>query len=223
LLATVRFDPARDELWTVGDLVNRGPDSAAVLRLWRDVGGRGVVGNHDVYALRAWEGAIPREADDTLADLFAAPDAADLFASLASLPGLVLLPGPPEGGICLVHAGLHPQWTDLEAVARRLGEGAGRTGRRDDDALRFATLVRCCTKEGTRSKWAGPPEECPPPARPWDELYSGARFVVHGHWAKRGVHRTARVLGLDSACAWGGPLTAWCAEEDRLVQVPARG
>ncbi len=48
LLEAVRFDPARDELVSVGDLVNKGPDSLAVLRLWHDVEGRGVLGNHDV-------------------------------------------------------------------------------------------------------------------------------------------------------------------------------
>jgi bis(5'-nucleosyl)-tetraphosphatase (symmetrical) len=222
LLRQIRFDPARDELWAVGDLVNRGPDSAEALRLWRDVGGRGVVGNHDLYALRAHAGDIPREADDTLAPLFAAPDAAELLARLAGLPGLLLLPAPPSGGICLVHAGLHPAWSDLDALARRLSGSSLEAVRRGDPALRFATLARCCSPDGEHSPWTGAPEDCPPPARPWDEFYRGERFVVHGHWAKRGVYRTARTLGLDSSCAWGGPLTAWCAEEDRLVQVRAR-
>lgn len=220
LLAAIRFDPGADELWAVGDLINRGSDSAATLRLWRDVGGRGVVGNHDLYALRAHAGEIDREVD-TLTPLFEAADGPQLLARLAALPGLILLPGPPAGGICLVHAGLHPKWDDLDEIAARLGEGAGAPGRRVDPALRFATLVRCCTPEGARSDWAGPPDKCPPPARPWDELYRGERFVVHGHWAKRGVHRTERILGLDSSCVGGGVLTAWCAEEDRLVQVPS--
>ena len=30
LLALIRFDPAHDRVYFVGDLVNRGPDSAAV-------------------------------------------------------------------------------------------------------------------------------------------------------------------------------------------------
>ena len=221
LLAEIRFAPGTDELYSVGDLVNRGPDSLSALRLWRDVGGRGVIGNHDIYALRAHAGEIDREVD-TLSELFAAADGAELLARVADLPVLQLLPGPPAGGICLVHAGIHPSWTDLHAIAPRLEEGAGAPGRRLDPAVRFATLVRCCTPDGARSDWAGPARQCPPPARPWDEWYRGTHFVVHGHWAKRGVHRTARVLGLDSSCAGGGPLTAWCAEEDRLVQVPHR-
>ena len=32
LLTRIGFDPDRDQLWFTGDLVNRGPDSAAVLR-----------------------------------------------------------------------------------------------------------------------------------------------------------------------------------------------
>ena len=63
LLSEVSFDPARDELWCLGDLVNRGPDSLETARLWRDVGGRGVLGNHEVYALLVRAGAWPRKRD----------------------------------------------------------------------------------------------------------------------------------------------------------------
>ena len=73
LLNEIRFDRERDELWCVGDVVNRGPDSAAAVRLWRDVGARGVLGNHDVYAVLAGSGAWQRKRD-TLDDLFSAPD-----------------------------------------------------------------------------------------------------------------------------------------------------
>ena len=47
-------------------------------------------------------------------------------------------------------------------------------------------------------------------------------MLVFGHWARKGlVHRTW-VRGLDTGCVWGGRLTAWIAEDDRLVSVPAR-
>lgn len=54
-----------------------------------------------------------------------------------------------------------------------------------------------------------------------DDLYSGDAFIVHGHWARRGYYRGAHTMGLDSGCVYGGPLTAWCQDEDRIVQVPS--
>ena len=227
LLAQIRFDPARDELWCLGDLINRGPESLATLRLWRDVGGRGVLGNHDTYALLARSGCWPRK-QDTLAELFAAPDAEPLLARLRALPVLAHLPGPrgcAEPDVWVVHGGLDPRWTDLAAVA-----AAADAGPHDDDWLtsttvNFATRVRCCTASGERSKFDRDPAQCPPPFRPWDQFYRGAALVVHGHWAWRGHYRNPpggpRTMGLDSGCVYGGELTAWCQEEDRVVQVKA--
>ena len=61
LLKLVDFDPARDELWAAGDIVNRGPDSLATARLWRELGGRGVI-VHGAVAVSA--GLIGQEMGD---------------------------------------------------------------------------------------------------------------------------------------------------------------
>ena len=60
------------------------------------------------------------------------------------------------------------------------------------------------------------------PFRPWDDFWAGPRTVVFGHWARRGLVQTEFARGLDTGCVWGGSLTAWIAEEDRIVSVPAR-
>jgi len=85
-----------------------------------------------------------------------------------------------------------------------------------------ATRIRCCKPDGERHRFTGPPDGCPAGFVPWDTLYRGPTLIVHGHWAMRGYFRTERVLGLDSGCVYGGPLSAWCQDEDRVVQVPAR-
>ena len=100
LLQVTHFDPARDEMWCAGDLINRGPDSLATARLWRDIAGRGVIGNHEVYALCARSGRWPRKRDQLQA-LYDAPDGDELLARLRSLPALVKLPsnGAPVGDV----------------------------------------------------------------------------------------------------------------------------
>lgn len=224
LLKKIEFDAARDEVWCLGDLVNRGPDSLGAVRLWRDIGGRGVIGNHDIYALLVHSGRWPRK-HDTLGPLFAAPDGPALLQRLRELPALSFLPATPGSGgrdVWVVHAGLDPRWRDLHAAAARINAPP-----HDDDWLEspdvsFATRVRCCTASGERSKFDRRPEDCPPPYKPWDALYSGDTLVVHGHWAWRGHYRGARTIGLDSGCVYGGVLTAWCQDEDRVVQVPSR-
>lgn len=221
LLEAVQFNEHSDELWACGDLINRGPDSLATVRRWRELGGRGVIGNHEIYALLARSGRWPRK-PDTLDPLFAAPDAEQLCASLRALPALAFLPGAGASpDVWLVHAGLHPHWQDLHALAATLEASP-----HDDDWLvsepvSFATRVRCCTATGERSRFDRLPQDCPAPFRPWDEFYTGAATIVHGHWAWRGHYRGPRTIGLDSGCVYGGPLTAWCMEEDRIVQVPA--
>ena len=109
----------------------------------------------------------------------------------------------------LIHAGIHPRWDE-----EKLG------GELDDDEIDFAVNVRYCTAAGER-----PPSDWPPPDvpyRPWDEFYAGKKRVVFGHWARRGLDVTDTVIALDSGCVYGHALSAWIAEEDRIVQVPGR-
>ncbi len=222
LLTAIRFDPAHDELWCVGDLVNGGPDSLATLRLWQSIGGRGVIGNHEVYTLCAHSGRWPRKRD-TLDGLYAAPDADALLGALRALPLLQWLPADDGGpATWAVHGGVSPLWTDLHALAQRVNPLPHDDDWLESDEVSFATRVRCCSPTGERHRYDLGPEGCPPGYRPWDALYVGEAVVVHGHWARRGHYRGARTVGLDSACVYGGQLTAWCQQEDRVVQVPSR-
>jgi bis(5'-nucleosyl)-tetraphosphatase (symmetrical) len=223
LLERVRFDERRDELWSVGDLVNRGPDSLAALRLWRDVAGRAVIGNHEVHALLVHGRRRLPKPGDTLERLFRDRDASRWMAQLRALPILVRLEGAgDDDGVWLVHAGLDPRWDDLHELMQRGVEADHDDAWLESEEVACATRIRCCTADGERSKHSEGPATCPPPFAPWDQFYRGRERVVHGHWAARGSYRGGRTIGLDSGCVWGGPLTAWCHEEDRFEQVPSR-
>ncbi len=107
--------------------------------------------------------------------------------------------------LIMVHAGLHPRWD--EAHLTRLS-AADRN---------YAVNVRYCDAEGRQPESDWPPPG--PPFRPWDDFYRGSKRVVFGHWARRGLVLRPQCVGLDTGCVYGGKLSAWIAEEDRIVQV----
>jgi bis(5'-nucleosyl)-tetraphosphatase (symmetrical) len=245
LLARLKFSPDRDRLWFVGDLVNRGPDSLATLRLVRALGDNAVVvlGNHDLHLLAVAYGVQRRRRSDTLDAVLAASDRDALIEWLQLQPLAYL-----EGDDLMVHAGLVPQWT----AARTLALAAEVSGalRRDPRALfkhmygdeperwderlagaeraRFIinvlTRLRLCTADGRVDIGSkGPPPPPSSPLRPWFEHPQRASRnvrVIFGHWSALGLVQRPGLLGLDSGCVWGGALTAADLDSDRpLVSV----
>ncbi len=213
LLEALRFDPADDELQPVGDLVNRGPDSLGVLRLLRAHRTGGVLGNHDVHLLRVAAGLREAREDDTFGDVLAAPDREELLAWLREIPFVRKWPD-----VWMVHAALHPAWSDPEQELRGLDPLA------HHPAIDFATRARYSNPSGDRPRSDWPPPHAP--YAPWFEHWFESRVgdhrtVVYGHWARMDLVLRPRLRGLDSGCVWGGHLSAWIAEEDRIVQVKA--
>ena len=75
LLDSIGFSPSRDTVYLLGDLVNRRPDSAAVLRRSMRHGDaiRCLLGNHDLHLLAAAAGARKPSRRDTLTSVLDAP------------------------------------------------------------------------------------------------------------------------------------------------------
>ncbi|AGX87278.1 symmetrical bis(5'-nucleosyl)-tetraphosphatase [Candidatus Symbiobacter mobilis] len=143
LLERLDFDPSRDTLYPLGDLVNRGPDSAGVLRKLMGYGHavQCVLGNHDLHLLVVACGARKPARSDTLDSILAAPDRDALLAWLRAQP-LARTVAWGTGTALLVHAGVLPQWTveqtleladEVHAVLR--GPGGGMGDRGEGDAL----------------------------------------------------------------------------------------
>jgi bis(5'-nucleosyl)-tetraphosphatase (symmetrical) len=236
LLEALRFRADSDRLWFVGDLVNRGPDSLAVLRRVRSLGDAATValGNHDLHLLAVALGVAPIRADDTLGDILAAPDRDALLEWLAARP---LFHEDAALNVCMLHAGLAPQWDleltrqcarELEAAltsdpgklfARLYGDQPDHWDQvhNAEDRLRFITncftRLRYVDADGRlmlRAK--GSPKKYQGKSLiPWFEA-AAARWrgprVVFGHWSTLGFFSNADVTGLDTGCVWGGSLTA---------------
>jgi bis(5'-nucleosyl)-tetraphosphatase (symmetrical) len=228
LLTELRYDPRRHALYYCGDLVNRGPRSLDALRLARETAAGAVLGNHDLHLIARAAGGRESKPLDTLDDVLGAEDGAQLVAWLQSRPVII-----EWDDLVLVHAGIHPRWTDLKAVNTRVAERLDPHDPFTDPDLRFATTARFCDPEGNQPPWKlvraayeAAPEDIAtsiiPPFAPWDSYWPGPRTIVFGHWAQRGLVRGEFARGLDTGCVWGGNLTAWIAEEDRVVSVPAR-
>ncbi len=244
LLDKCAFDPARDRLWLVGDLVNRGPHSLAVLRFVKGLGPRAitVLGNHDLHLLVVAAGHVELRRDDTLDAILRAPDRDELIDWLRRRKLM-----HAEGGYALVHAGLLPQWTIAKALGlarevevtlqdpgcdeflrRMYGDKPDRWN--DDLAgisrLRVITNVltrlRICTPDGKMEfSHKGKPVRLPRGYAPWFSVparRSRGTCVIFGHWAALGLYTEPDVISLDTGCVWGGSLSALRLPGRHLVQ-----
>lgn len=246
LLEKIRFDPREDKILLVGDLINRGPDSLAVLRWARGMKNRvtAVLGNHDVHLLRVAAGGSVLRKKDTLNEVLEAPDRDELLAWLKTRPLTVM-----DDKTLIVHAGLLPQWSVQEAVA--LGREVEECLRSDESneflrslsgpslsawnkhlkgferlrvALSVFTRLRVCTPEGEMDlSFTGPPDKAPDGFLPWylvPDRKNRNHTVVFGHWAANGFMMKENVIGLDSGCVWGNSLSAVRLEDRSVYQVP---
>lgn len=249
LLDYLKFDPAADRLWFVGDLVNRGPDSLKVVRFVKGLGEAAatVLGNHDLHLVMQAEGFGKANKEDTLAEVLAAPDRDELIAWLRAQPLFHC-----ENGWGMVHAGLLPAWDVAQAQALSDEVHAALTAPdyrdflahlwgsepaawRDDltgwDRLRVIvnamTRMRFVWPDGRMEFRApgakGPPERGPAGCLPWFEApgrKSADHLIICGHWSALGFKETPTLLALDSGCLWGGALTAVRLEDRRVFQMP---
>ncbi len=245
LLEKIAFSPSRDRLVLLGDLVNRGPESAAVLRRVAAYGGAAdcLLGNHDLSLLAVAHGSRAQHRNDTLDTVLQAPDRAALLDWLRHQRMAL-----HAHGLLMVHGGVLPQWdlaqtlalaAEVETVLRGaqltdfLAQMYGNEPASWDDALAGAarlrvivnalTRLRYCTPEGVMNlKASGGLQDAPEGFMPWFDVpgrrTAGVR-IAFGHWSTLGFVQRADILSLDTGCVWGGCLSAWRLDTGELVQV----
>jgi len=235
LLERVDYQPQQDQLWFVGDLVNRGPKSLETLRFVKSLENCVcVLGNHDLHLLAVAYGHADCADLDTLDPILAASDKDQLLTWLRQRP---LLHHDESRQLTMVHAGFAPEWDlDLATVCatevqellcsnRYLDYFAHMYGDKPkvwDNELHGWERMRFITNCFTRLRYVndrgelalkqkGPLASKPDNMQAWFQLAqrrSKQHKIVFGHWSTLGLHESDNILAIDSGCLWGGSLTA---------------
>ena len=248
LLDVAGFDGARDRLWLVGDVVNRGKQSLATLR-WLHQNRAMitlVLGNHDIHLLAANTGAIKPKPDDTINEILRAEDGDELCNWLRTMPLAHY-----ENDYLMVHAGVLPMW-DADRVMRLAAEASAAIngeqwyafakvlyGDMPDNWLatlqgfdrwrvivNALTRLRVCADDGKMFlRFSGAPDDAPKGTRPWFDIprrKTAKVKMICGHWAALGLVQRDNLLALDTGAFWRGRLTAARLEDNRIFHCDAR-
>jgi protein phosphatase len=199
---SVATHPAGRTAVFVGDLVDRGPDTPAVLRLVMGMAAAGtalsVAGNHEAKLVRALRGRDVTRGHglaESLAQLAASPEdfANEAAAFMDKLLGHVVL---DDGKLVVAHAGLpEAMHGRASAAVRAFALYGDTTGETDEFGL--------------------------PVRYPWAEDYRGKAAVVYGHTPVLEATWVNGTICIDTGCVFGGKLTALRYPERELVSVPA--
>ena len=195
--------PEGRKLVFVGDLVDRGPDSPAVLRLIMQViakrKGFCVIGNHDDKLMRKLMGRnvnINHGLDVTLEQLEKEPPHFPMQVRrfFETMPYYLSL---DNKNLLVAHAGLPEKYH-------------GQIGKKVRDLCLFGLTT-------------GKLDEAGLPVRlNWAKDYAGSPLVVYGHTPVREPNWQNNTVNIDTGCVFGGKLTALRYPERETVSVPSQ-
>lgn len=237
LLKAINFDQLEDQLWFVGDLVNRGPQSLKTLRFVRSLGDSAVcvLGNHDLHLLALYYGQTKVRSSDSLSEVLEAEDCKELMEWLRFRPFLHYDIGL---NFAMVHAGIYPGWSLSQSFERAREVEQALRGERIVDFLREmygnhpATWsdqlsgmerLRFITNVFTRMRYLrhdgsldldtkGAPQKInSSDINPWFEYSQSAikhNRLAFGHWSTLPTNQYGSCFAIDSGCLWGGRITA---------------
>jgi bis(5'-nucleosyl)-tetraphosphatase (symmetrical) len=247
LLDEISFSASRDTLYLLGDLVNRGPSSADVLRRLMGYGAAAqcLLGNHDLHLLATACGERRPSRKDTLQSVLDAPDRTAMLDWLRQQHMALHLTHQNQSYL-LVHAGVLPAWSATQTIALAQEVEAVVQGPDLDDFLRqmyanepaawtdslrgaarlrvivnALTRLRYCTAEGVMEFDAKDGlDKAPEGFMPWFDVPNRQTrevVVAFGHWSTLGWLDRSDVLALDSGCVWGGHLSALKLQGGKLL------
>jgi diadenosine tetraphosphatase ApaH/serine/threonine PP2A family protein phosphatase len=185
---------ADDQLVATGDLINRGPDSATVLRMVRQHKIATVLGNHELRLLNAWRSGNPSVLKSRDLPTFEQLHAAD-YEWIASWPHVIRI---PRFNTLVVHGGFDP----------------ARPWRRQSPQT--VTHIQVVDNAGNWQRRG----DCPD-GQLWGSLWQGPERVVFGHTPLPSIQRHPYAIGLDTGCVYGYELSAFSLPDENFYSVRA--
>ncbi|RIA97360.1 Metallo-dependent phosphatase-like protein [Glomus cerebriforme] len=215
LINKIDYDPLKDHLIFVGDLVAKGPKSIEVVRLIRSLGASCVRGNHDDKVLK-WknllnfldsrkielneyikEHNISEDIVKSEHGLLAKKLDVETYNYLLSCPIILDI---PEYNLYVVHAGLLPdvllsEQDPSDIMNMRNIKGDGKPSKSKNEGHAWSKYWNAV-----------------------QEKSSSPRTVIYGHDASRGLKIKPYSFGLDSRCVYGGELSALIWNDNREIK-----
>jgi bis(5'-nucleosyl)-tetraphosphatase (symmetrical) len=249
LLNDINFNPQKDTLWPVGDLIGRGLEPLETLKLLISLGDscKPVLGNHDLHFLAVAAGIKEDKPANAFSDLLQHKNLSSFVDWIRHKPLASMI----TKDIAVVHAGLYPNWSlkklikysqKVENVLQSeswqhllsimysdMPEHWDKAISKDEK-LRF--IINACTRmryidaEGALElKTKLSPEEAPKHIQPWFKKVNPSlketQRVIFGHWAALdGVTGCRQSVALDTGYIWGGKLSMLKIESDQLFSTP---
>lgn len=247
LLKQIKFNLAKDKLWIVGDIVNRGPESLECLEFVYNNQDyvQIVLGNHDLHLIACYYGISTPKKSDTLTPILKSSKSEILIDWLCHQP---LIHYNKEYDAAMVHAGIWPSWSLSKALKKSKkvedilksketrikfleqmygNEPSHPTLSKDKyDKLRFTvnscTRMRFLTSEQHLELTT---KDCNEKTDliPWFKIKRQDKHpqtIFFGHWAAlSGKTDSNKFIGLDTGCVWGGKLTAYALESKDIYQI----
>jgi bis(5'-nucleosyl)-tetraphosphatase (symmetrical) len=206
LLSLLEVSLINDRLIFLGDLVHKGPESAEVLNFVFEKKYEVILGNHDDFFLNALQGKTKpyEEFNDILQRLKMEKEKLIKWylSCPLSLEGLDWI---------AIHGGLDPKGKVLMKLDKEI----------------LLNLRYWNTLKNKPSYYNGH-DGIKPGCVPWydcleEEVYQNKR-IFYGHWAKIEVqmNRNGKIIGLDTGCCYGGKLSGYIIEENKLIQVSSK-
>lgn len=247
LLDKIEFSESQDQLWIVGDMVNRGPDSLKVCQLIRSLKGSAIsiLGNHDIHLIVAANIPTVASASYTFSDILESPERDEIIDWMRNRPFL-----HRQDHVAMIHAGMIPQWTLDQA--EQLAKEAENAFKADNyqamlpqlygncpdrwseeltgiDRIRYIinvfTRLRFCKPDSTLDfQIKGEPDQARDGYLPWYDIKNRKTkddLLITGHWSALGLRMKQNHLGIDTGACWGRALTAVRLGDRKVFQVEA--